>query len=110
MKNRRDKEAAIKEYLEEGTSSHTLGLKYGFGKGTVLRWVMEAKIKKEKQELQQQSNVAAKDMADMPAEVKKLREELRDSRLKVCLLEAMIDISDEQFGTNIRKKAGTRPS
>jgi hypothetical protein len=39
-----------------------------------------------------------------------LREALRLSQIKVSLLEAMIDISDEQFGTDIRKKAGTRPS
>jgi hypothetical protein len=47
---------------------------------------------------------------EMPTDVKQLQEELRMSRLKVDLLEAMIDISDEQFGTDIRKKAGTRPS
>lgn len=110
MINRREKESAIKEYLEEGISSHILGLKYGFGKGTVRRWVMEAKDKKEKQELQHQAKFGAKAMEHIPAEVKQLQDELRDSRLKVCLLEAMIDISDEQFGTNIRKKAGTRPS
>jgi hypothetical protein len=46
----------------------------------------------------------------MPTDIKQLQEELRMSRLKVDLLEAMIDISDEQFGTDIRKKAGTRPS
>jgi hypothetical protein len=46
----------------------------------------------------------------MPADIKELQEALRLSRLKVDLLEAMIDISDEQFGTDIRKKAGTSQS
>jgi len=32
------------------------------------------------------------------------------AELKICLLEAMIDVADEQFKTNIRKKAGPRQS
>jgi hypothetical protein len=46
----------------------------------------------------------------MPGTVEELQEALRLSQLKVELLEAMIDISDEQFGTDIRKKAGARQS
>jgi len=31
-------------------------------------------------------------------------------RIRLELLEAVIDIADEQFGTDMRKKAGTRQS
>ena len=41
-----------------------------------------------------------------PGTVEELQEALRLSRIKIELLETMIDISDEQFGTDIRKKAG----
>ena len=46
----------------------------------------------------------------MPTDVKELQEALRMARLHIELLEATIDIADEQLGTDIRKKAGTRQS
>ncbi len=45
-----------------------------------------------------------------PGTIEELQEALRLSRIKIELLETMIDISDEQFGTDIRKKAGPRQS
>jgi hypothetical protein len=71
---------------------------------------MTGKKEKKKLELLQALKLAVKEKEKMPTDVKQLQKALRDSELKVCLLEAMIDISDEQFGTDIRKKAGTRPS
>jgi hypothetical protein len=71
---------------------------------------MAGKKNNSKRQLLQASKLAVKEKEGMPTDVKQLQEALRDSQLKVCLLEAMIDISDEQFGTDIRKKAGTRPS
>jgi hypothetical protein len=50
------------------------------------------------------------ELESMPTDVAWLQEELRMSRIRVLLLEATIDISDEQFGTNMRKKVGTRQS
>lgn len=110
MDKSQEKEEVVKEYLSGGTSTRKLGLKYGYGPSTVRRWVMAEKRKKEKLSLLQASKLAVKEKGAMPADVTQLQEELRDSRLKICLLEAMIDISDQEFGTNIRKKAGTRPS
>ena len=110
MGKSQEKEEVIKEYLSGGTSTRKLGLKYGYGSSTVWRWVMAEKKEKDKLALLQASKHAAKEKEEMPTDVKQLQKALRDSQLKVCLLEAMIDISDEQFGTDIRKKAGTRPS
>jgi hypothetical protein len=47
---------------------------------------------------------------EMPTDVKELQEALYNAQLHISLLEAMIDISDEQYGTDIRKKSGTRQS
>jgi transposase len=104
------KEQVINEYLSGGTSGRKLARKYGYGPSTIQRWVMAGKKEKEKLQLLRAAKLSEKQEQEMPTDVKQLQEALRDSRLKVCLLEAMIDISDEQFGTNIRKKAGTRPS
>lgn len=101
---------AIAEYLAGGTTSAKLGKKYGFGNASVSRWVVEEKKKKNKIEQRAASIEAAKEREGMPEDIKALQEELRIARLKINLLEAMIDISDEQHGTDIRKKAGTRRS
>ena len=87
-----------------------LGNKYGYGTSTICGWVMSGKKEKDKLRLAQAIKATAKTNEEMPADVKQLQAALRDSRLKIALLEAMIDISDEQFGTDIRKKAGTRQS
>ena len=46
----------------------------------------------------------------MPSDVNQLQEALRIARIRIELLEATIDIADEQLGADIRKKAGTRQS
>jgi hypothetical protein len=46
----------------------------------------------------------------MAMDVKKLQEELRLSQICVLLLEATIDIADENFGTSMRKKVGSSQS
>jgi hypothetical protein len=46
----------------------------------------------------------------IPSDVQGLQEALRLARIKIALLEATIDIADEQLGANIRKKAGARQS
>ena len=104
------KAQVIKEYLSGETSTRRLGAKYGCGSSTVWRWVMAEKKEKKKLALFQALKLAVKEKEAMPTDVKQLQKALRDSQLQISLLEAMIDISDEQFGTDIRKKAGTRPS
>ena len=110
MDKSKEKEQVIIEYLAGGATTRSLAKKSGYSCATVSRWVMAEKKEKDKLALLQASKFAVKAKEEMPADVKQLQEALRDSQLKICLLEAMIDISDEQFGTDIRKKAGTRPS
>ncbi len=99
-----------KEYLSGAITIRKLGTKYGYHFSTIWRWVMAEKKERTKLELLQASKLVVKEKEKMPTDVKQLQKALRDSQLKISLLEAMIDISDEQFGTDIRKKAGTRPS
>lgn len=42
--------------------------------------------------------------------IKRLERELEDERLKNLILNKMIDISDQQYGTAIRKKFSPKPS
>lgn len=109
MDKRKEKQEIIAAYLSGGTSARKLGIKYGYGHTTIARWIMAHKKYGKKPPLQYSRAVMGSGAA-MPEDVQGLQEALRLSRLKVDLLEAMIDISDEQFGTNIRKKAGTSRS
>jgi transposase-like protein len=48
---------------------------------------------------------------ETPAQkIKRLERELSDERLRNTMLNTMIDISDEQYGTQIRKKYSTKQS
>ena len=107
MNRKEEKHAIVSEYLSGGTTTRKLGKKYGYGHVTVYRWVMAHKKYGKGRGLKVPQNNAKE---ELPTSVEELQEALRLSRLKIELLEAMIDISDEQFGTNIRKKAGTSQS
>src|ERR1700678_3449759 len=99
----------IIEYLTGGITTRKLAKKSGYSRATISRWVITEKKEMNKRELLKTSQIS-KGQQEMPLDVKELQVALRNAELKICLLEAMIDVADEQFGTNIRKKAGTRQS
>ena len=48
---------------------------------------------------------------ETPAQaIKRLEKELADEKLKNKVLNTMLDISDSQYGTQIRKKFSPKPS
>ena len=108
MGKNRNKQEIIAEYLLGDTSTRKLAIKYGYGHSTISRWVMAYQRQTKNHPLKYSKAIL--DSKEMPFTVEELQEALRLSQLKVELLEAMIDISDEQFGTDIRKKAGARQS
>ena len=74
---------------------------YGIqGRSTVLKWLrkhgnMDGKV----------SHVSMPKAKETPAQkIKRLEKELSDERLKTEILNRMIDLSDRQYGTSIRKK------
>jgi transposase len=107
MVSKKKRELLYQTYLITGESCHSLGLKFGLSLSTARRVLMK---EKQKAELQPPGPPPAQEKPLSPAEIKALQEELRMARLQIRLLEATIDIADEQLGTNIRKKPGTRQS
>jgi hypothetical protein len=71
---------------------------------------MKDKTQSRKHEKLVASKIASRKKADMPDNVEQLQEELRITRIRLQLMEAMVDIADEQLGTQIRKKVGARQS
>ena len=109
MNSREQGMQMLVEHFQGKTTIRKLALKYGCSRSTVKRRLMAARKQKQSDhEVQaQQSKIAA---SSMPDEVKQLKEALRMAELKIALLETMIDISDEEYGTDIRKKGATRQS
>lgn len=106
MKKEPKKELLELEYAG-GMSIRYLAKNYGMSSTTVHRRVMSVRKEKQKKELADAAK-PGKAGKKMPEDVKELQAALYEAQLKISLLEAMIDISDEQFGTDIKKKFGAR--
>lgn len=108
IKTTQQKEAIIAEYLKEETTFRKLGLKHGVDFRTLHSWVTKFRgvsLKKEKSNTPKQSE--QKDET-LPTDVKQLQSELRKAKLYNELLNAMIDIAEDQLKIDIRKKSGTK--
>lgn len=119
MKIEKLKQQIIFEYLSSDISLRKLAFKYDYDHNVIYKWIMAYQRDKRKGRLLNPVTVLknalpgaepAPEDVTMPADVKRLQEELRLSRIRVLLLEATIDIADERFGTNMRKKVGARQS
>ncbi len=105
------RQQVIREYLSSDVSLRTLATKYNYDHNLIYRWIMAYQRSKKGNLLNRGATVTASPESEpMSTDVGWLQEELRRSRIEVLLLQATIDIADEQFGTNIRKKAGARRS
>jgi len=101
------RESIISEYLLGNTTYRKLGDKYGVDFRTLHGWVKNFQGKTMSKKKPQKSEKQIKE-EPLPADVKQLQEELRKARLHNKLLNAMIDIAEEQLNVDIRKKSGTK--
>lgn len=108
IKSNQEWEAIVAEYLLGNISYRKLGAKYSVDFRIIHYWVTKFQgkvVKKEKTKISLGDN----DHADgLPTDVKHLQEELRKAKLHNKLLNAMIDIAEDQLKINIRKKSGTK--
>lgn len=102
------KKVVVREYLSGKYSLRELAGVYGIGKTTVHKWVKEAERAGIRQELRGRpvSSIAGSD-DEAAAEIRRLRAELRNAELHNKLLNAMIDIAEDDLGVDIRKKRGS---
>lgn len=107
------KEAIIAEYLAGGTSYRKLSAKYGIKHQWIHNWVQAYQGRSRKKikvnHLNGQTGRTHKTKPDS-SEIKKLQKELIKAELHNKLLNAMIDIAEEQLGVPIRKKSGAKQS
>ena len=93
----------ITEYLTGNLSYRQLGKKYGINNKTIHHWVMKHEgrtpVKKKVEDSAEPS---------ISSDIKELQEQLRKAKLENKLLNAIIDIAEEQLNIDIRKKSGTK--
>lgn len=93
--------------------------RYGVASSTLQRWVKAAGVEAKRTEKARKMGLEVavggegREAADpgpenLASEVMRLREDLRKAELHNKLLNAMIDIAEEQFEIPIRKKRGAR--
>lgn len=82
--------------------------KYGIqGRSTVLVWLRKLGTL----DWSKPSPLLMSKSKETPAQIiKRLERELSDEKIKNTILNTMIDISDSQYGTQIRKKFSPKPS
>jgi transposase len=97
----------VAEYLKGGVTVRELERKYGTSRSAIHRWIKEYEAGEELAAKEPEGQVS-KDTEMSTADVKRLRKELEEARLYNKLLNAMIDIAEEQFDIPIRKKSGAK--
>lgn len=106
------KKEVVEEYLRGGVTLRELGKRRGISAATIHRWVREHKVRKGlgKDEWSAKKRRPQMEVRDtkMPEDVRLLQKELEEARLYNKLLNAMIDIAEEEFEIPIRKKHGAK--
>jgi transposase len=105
MKRDKIREKVVMEYIIGGQSYRELEEVYGVASSTLQRWVAASGL--ERREAGEEA--ATKGEKETPTEeIRRLRKELEEARLHNKLLNAMIEIAEEQFEIPIRKKRGAK--
>lgn len=101
----------VAEYLRGGVTLRELERTHGVSFSTIHRWVQEYERREGQNEGaggQEVWRALVDKDARLSADVRQLRRELEEARLHNKLLNAMIDIAEEQFEIPIRKKSGAK--
>ena len=107
-KTNQEQEAIIAEYLLGDTTYRKLGAKHGVDFRAIHHWVTKFQGKPVKRVKPKSKSDESHLKEELPTDVKQLQEELRKAKLHNKLLNAIIDIAEEQLKIDIRKKSGTK--
>jgi transposase-like protein len=103
-----EQEAIVAEYLMGDSTYRELGIKHGVDFRRIHMWVTRFQGKPVRRMKPKNKPEADLPKEELPTDVKQLQEELRKAKLHNKLLNAIIDIAEEQLKIDIRKKSGTK--
>ena len=108
-----EKEAIIREHFLEGKSQTSLVKKYNSCPSTVSRIISNFAAANDKSVLLMKNKPKdnqAEELKALQEEVLSLKKQLYDEQMRADFFETMIDVAEETFNIEIRKKAGTGQS
>jgi transposase-like protein len=100
----------VAEYVGGDRTYRDLEAIYGYGASTIFRWVKEAELKKSvkgKKEVSGKAGSTGQLEEELRKENERLRTELKKAEMHNEILNAMMDIAEDEMGVDIRKKRGS---
>ena len=108
-----EKMEMVKLHYLEGISQRELAMRYGTDQSVVSRIMSNFAAENDKSALFMKKDAKTSESEEIKAlrkEVLELKKKLYDETMRADFFETMVDVSEEMFGIEIRKKAGTGQS
>lgn len=108
-----EKETIIREYYFEGVNQEVLAKKYNASWAQVHRIILNFAAANDKSVLLMKNKPKdnqAEELKALQEEVLSLKKQLYDEQMRADFFKTMVDVAEETFNIEIRKKAGTGQS
>ena len=108
-----DREAIIREYYLEGVSKNALAKKYNSSFPAILRIIRNFAASNDKSALlmkNKPTDSLAEENKALREEILKLKKKLHQETMRADFYDTMVDVAEEMFNIEIRKKTGTGQS
>jgi transposase-like protein len=108
-----EKMEMVKLHYLEGISQRELAMRYGTDQSVVSRIMSNFAAENDKSALFMKKDAKTSESEEIKAlrkEVLELKKKLYDETMRADFFETMVDVSEEMFGIEIRRKAGTGQS
>ena len=108
-----EKMEMVKLHYLEGISQRELAMRYDTDQSVVSRIMSNFAAENDKSALFMKKDAKTSESEEIKAlrkEVLELKKKLYDETMRADFFETMVDVSEEMFGIEIRKKAGTGQS
>jgi transposase-like protein len=108
-----EKMEMVKQHYLEGVSQHELARRYGTGHSVVSRIMSKFAAENDKSALlmkNKPTDSQSEEIKALKKEVLELKKQLYDETMRADFYDTMIDVAEEMFGIEIRKKAVTGQS
>ena len=111
--SQKDREAVIREYFLEGVSKNYLVKKYNSSYPAILRIIRKFAAENDKSTLLMKNKPTdshEEEVKALQSEVLELKKKPYDETMRADFFETMVDVAEETFNIEIRKKADTGQS
>ncbi len=108
-----EKHVIVKEYHLEGISQRLVAKRHGIAQTTVSEILRSFAAENENSALFMEKDTTISESEEIKAlrkEVLELKKKLYDETMRADFYDTMVDVAEEMFGIEIRKKAGTGQS